>query len=157
MAGNTKSFFSRLTGGGNASEDDEIESEKIAESGKKSEIKQQDWTEDEEGGQLAVDMYQTPNEVVVQAMIAGVKPEDLDVSITKDMITIKGKRQRIREMVEDNYYYKELYWGSFSRSLLLPQEIDIDRIEAGHKSGLLTIHLPKINRDKIQKVRVKNE
>lgn len=157
MAGNTKSFFNRLTGGGNASEGDEIESEKIAESGKKSEIKQQDWTEDDEGGQLAVDMYQTPNEVVVQAMIAGVKPEDLDVSITKDMITIKGKRQRIREMVEDNYYYKELYWGSFSRSLLLPQEIDIDRIEAGHKSGLLTIHMPKINRDKIQKVRVKNE
>lgn len=157
MAGNTKSFFNRLTGGGNASEGDEIESEKIVESGKKSEIKQQDWTEDDEGGQLAVDMYQTPNEVVVQAMIAGVKPEDLDVSITKDMITIKGKRQRVREMVEDNYYYKELYWGSFSRSLLLPQEIDIDRIEAGHKSGLLTIHMPKINRDKIQKVRVKNE
>ncbi len=157
MAGNTKSFFNRLTGGGNASEDNEIESEKIAESGKKSEIKQQDWTEDDEGGQLAVDMYQTPNEVVVQAMIAGVKPEDLDVSVTKDMITIRGKRQRVREMMEDNYYYKELYWGSFSRSLLLPQEIDADRIEAGHKGGLLTVRLPKINRDKVQKVKVKNE
>ncbi len=153
-----KSFFDRLTGGRNASEDNERELEKLDGSIKKTENKQQEWLEDDEEGQLAVDMYQTPHEVVIQAMIAGVKPEDMDVSITaKDMITIKGKRQKIREVEEENFYYKELYWGSFSRSLLLPQEIDVDRVEAGHKGGLLTVRLPKINRDKVQKVKIKNE
>ena len=81
-------------------------------------------------------------------MIAGVKPEDLDVSITRDMVTIKGKREESREVAENDYFYKELYWGSFSRTILLPQEIEPEEAQAVEKHGLLTIHLPKVDKKK---------
>ena len=113
-------------------------------------------TETEEG-QLTVDMWQTPDEIVIQAIVGGVKPEDLDVSISHDMVTLRGKRERVREISGSDYFYQELYWGVFSRSILLPQEIDADEAEATIKNGLLTIKLPKLDKAKIQKLRVKNE
>ena len=60
-------------------------------------------------------MYQTPSDIIVQTMVAGVKPDDLDLTIARDMITIKGKREEARVINEDNFFTKELYWGSFSR------------------------------------------
>ncbi len=113
-------------------------------------------TEPEEG-QLTVDMWQTPDEIVIQAIVGGVKPEDLDVSISHDMVTLRGKRERVREISSGDYFYQELYWGIFSRSILLPQEIDSDEAEATIKNGLLTIKLPKLDKMKVQKLRVKNE
>ena len=129
MPKNPKSFFERLTGSGQIRHEEEQEEKilKINEDDESAEPKEkQDWLEEDGEGQLTVDMHQTPANIVIQAMVAGVKLEDLDISITQDMITIKGSREKSREVSEDNYYYKELYWGSFSRSILLPQEVDTD-------------------------------
>jgi len=111
--------------------------------------------EEAEEGQLTVDMHQTPSEIVVKTMVAGVRPEDLDISITRDMITIKGKREGERNISDDSYFHRELYWGSFGRTIILPAEVEPEEAEAVEKHGLLIIRLPKINKDKQMKVRVK--
>ncbi len=108
-------------------------------------------------GQLLVDVHQTPEEIIVQAVVAGVKPEDLDVTITHEMVTVRGKRERHREVTHRNYFYQELYWGSFSRSVMLPQEVDVDGAEATIRNGMLTIRLPKLDKERIQKLRIKQE
>ncbi|MBI1957047.1 MAG: Hsp20/alpha crystallin family protein [Candidatus Niyogibacteria bacterium] len=108
-------------------------------------------------GQLLVDVHQTPEEIVVQAVVAGVRPEDLDVSITREMVTLRGKREKHREISHDNYFYQELYWGGFSRSIMLPQEVDVDAAEATIKSGMLTLRLPKLDKNRTQKLRVRQE
>jgi len=105
--------------------------------------------------QLTVDTYQTPSEIVLQAIVAGVRPEDLDINISRDMVTIKGTRHKHHEVREDDYFSMELYWGSFSRTILLPQEIEVEKSEAAMKNGLLTIRMPKINKEKSQSLKVK--
>lgn len=109
----------------------------------------------EEEGELTVDIYDKGDAIVIQSTVAGVKPEHLDVSITSDSVTIRGRREREEEIHEENYYYKELFWGTFSRSVILPEEIDDDAAEASLKHGLLTIRLPKKRRGVVQKLRVK--
>ena len=109
----------------------------------------------EEEGELTVDIYDKGDAIVIQSTVAGVKPEDLDVSITSDSVTIRGKREREQEINEDNYYYKELFWGVFSRSVILPEEIEDDAAEASLKHGLLTIKLPKKRPGVVQKLKVK--
>lgn len=109
----------------------------------------------EDEGELTVDIYDKGDTIVIQSTVAGVKPEDLDVSITNDSVTIRGRRERHEEVREDNYYYKELFWGTFSRSVILPEEIDDDAAEASLKHGLLTIRLPKKRRGVVQKLKVK--
>ncbi len=99
--------------------------------------------EDYEEGQLSIDVYQTSAAIVVKSTIAGVKPEDIDISINNDMLTIRGMRQEQETIKEDDYLYKECYWGSFSRSIILPMEVEGDRIEAFLENGVLTIVLPK--------------
>lgn len=113
--------------------------------------------ETEEEGQLTVDIFDDDANLIIQSTVAGVKPDDLDLSITNDMITIRGRRQRHEEIREENYYYKELYWGTFSRSVILPEEVDSERAEATLKNGLLTVKLPKKRRDVKQKIKVKME
>ena len=97
--------------------------------------------EDEEG-QLTVDVYQTDDEIVIKSTIAGVTADDIDVSITNEMVTIKGNRKHEEKVKESDYYYQELYWGSFSRSIILPEEIDADSAKASMKNGVLTIKMP---------------
>lgn len=109
----------------------------------------------EEEGELTVDIYDKGDAIVIQSTVAGVKPEDLDVSITNDSVTIRGRRERHEEIREDHYYYKELFWGVFSRSVILPEEIDDDAAEASLKHGLLTLRLPKKRRGVVQKLKVK--
>lgn len=111
--------------------------------------------ENEEEGQLAIDMYQTPDEIIIKTMIAGVKPEDLDISITRDMITIRGKRLESYQESENDFFHRELYWGSFSRTIVLPAEIEIEEAEANEKHGLLTLLLPKIDKNRQSKLKVK--
>lgn len=106
-------------------------------------------------GQLTIDVYQTDNDVVIRSTIAGVKPEDLDVSINNDMITIRGERRKDEEVSEENYYYQECYWGSFSRSVILPVDVISDKIEASMKNGILTIRLPKADNTKTKKIQVR--
>lgn len=111
----------------------------------------------DEDAQLTVDVWQAPDEIIVQAMVGGVRPDELDVQVTHDTITIRGKREKNKEIATSDYFYQELYWGNFSRSILLPQEIDADEAEATIKNGLLTVRLPKLDKGKISKLRIKNE
>lgn len=150
-----RSFFERLAGG--ISLNDEEERELPIESDGEKETGKEAWSEKEgEEGQLSVDVYQNQNEIVIEAMIAGVRPEDLNVAITRDMVTIKGRRQETSAIVEENYFYKELYWGSFSRTILLPHEIDIEAASASEKHGLLTVTLPKIDKGRQAKLKVRS-
>lgn len=156
--GDKMSFFEKLTGSIRLVEPEfSIPKEDVfAEEVKAKRDVINELTESEEG-QLTLDMWQTPDEIVVQTIIGGVKPEDLDVSISHDMVTIRGKREKSREVSDKDHFYQELYWGAFSRSILLPQEVDSDEAEATIKNGLLTIRLPKLDKAKIQKLKVKNE
>lgn len=108
-----------------------------------------------EEGQLAVDVYQTDTHLVIQATIAGVKPENLDISIEADTVSIKGERNEPPEQGEKNYFYQECYWGPFSRQIILPEETDPSRAEATMREGVLTIRIPKIERKKKRKIAVK--
>lgn len=113
------------------------------------------WAE-EEVGELAVDVYQTPSHVVVKALVAGVVPTNVDISLTRDMLTVRGTREDEREVQDENYFQKELYWGSFSRTILLPEEVDVEQAEAYEKHGILIIRLPKINKAKQTKLKVRS-
>lgn len=106
-------------------------------------------------GQLTIDVYQTDEDVVIKSTIAGVKPEDLDVNINNDMVTIKGDRTQDEEIDPENYYYQECYWGPFSRSVILPVEIVADKAEATMKNGILTLRLPKADTTKSRKIQVR--
>jgi len=106
-------------------------------------------------GQLTIDVYQTDDDVVIKSTIAGVKPEDLDVNINNDMVTIRGERKQDEEVDGENYYYQECYWGQFSRSVILPVEIITEKAEATMKNGILTIRLPKADVTKTRKIQVR--
>ncbi|MDZ7611711.1 MAG: Hsp20/alpha crystallin family protein [Candidatus Moranbacteria bacterium] len=106
-------------------------------------------------GQLTIDVYQTDKEIVIKSTIAGVKPEDLDVNINDEMVTIKGKRDQGEEVDPENYYYQECYWGPFSRTIILPVEIVTEKAEALMKNGILTIKLPKAESTKTRKLQVR--
>ena len=109
----------------------------------------------EEEGELTVDIYDKGDSIVIQSTVAGVKPDDLDVAITNDTVTIRGRREQQEEVEEENYYYKELFWGGFSRTVILPEEVEEDMAEAVLKHGLLTIRLPKKKRGVVQKLKVR--
>ncbi|OGF58157.1 hypothetical protein A3B05_00120 [Candidatus Giovannonibacteria bacterium RIFCSPLOWO2_01_FULL_43_160] len=143
-----RSFFERLTGS--------VKVEPVEESGMLHKTQKHDLPQDEEG-QLTIDVWQTPEEIMVQAIVGGVRLDDLDVEVTHDMVTLRGKRERQKEISGNDYFYQELYWGAFSRSILLPQEVDSDEAEATMKNGLLTIKLPKLDKARISKLKVKNE
>ncbi|OGF69430.1 hypothetical protein A3H65_04295 [Candidatus Giovannonibacteria bacterium RIFCSPLOWO2_02_FULL_45_14] len=153
----SRSFFEKLTG--SAKIESQLEENPTPTLAKASRMPSQssNWPDAGEEGELTVDVFQTPDEIIIQSTVAGVKQDDLDVTITQDMVTLKGKRQRGTEVNEKDYYYKELYWGSFSRSILLPQEVDADAAQATLKNGLITIKLPKLDKQKTQRLRVKME
>jgi HSP20 family protein len=149
MAKEKRSFFERLTGTINTDEETKP-SKKIP--------NETSWvTEEAEAkeAELTVDVYQTQDSIVVKAMIAGVRPDDLDVSITRDAVTIRGTREEERTAREDDYFVKELYWGSFTRTIQLPEEIDVDEAEAIEKHGLLIIKMPKLDKRRQSKLKVR--
>ena len=154
----TRSFFERLTGSSHVEESDSEEVEKKLTLGKKQGGTEtgEDWLAGEpEEGQLTIDVYQTATEIIIKSMVAGVKPEDLDIAITRDMVTIKGKRETERFVQEEDYFHQELYWGSFSRTIMLPAEVEVEEAEAVEKHGLLVLHLPKIDKNKQTRLKVK--
>lgn len=106
-------------------------------------------------GQLTVDVYQTPDEIIVESTIAGVDADEIDIDVTSEMVTIRGERKREIKVEEGDYLYQECFWGRFSRSIILPHEIDPDKAHSTVKKGILTIHLPKLNRSKGKKIKVK--
>lgn len=117
---------------------------------------QWDGDETEQEGELPIDMYQTRDTIVIRALVAGVNPEDLNISITRDMVTLKGQREEIQEVPDEDYFHRELFWGSFSRSIVLPEEIIIDEAEAREKHGFLEIILPKLDKGRSAKLSVKS-
>lgn len=120
--------------------------------GKKNIEVEEEWLQPE--GELAIDVYQTENEIVIQSAIAGVKPENLNIAIERDILTIKGNREKPFEESGD-YFTQECYWGPFSREVVMPVEVDPERVEATMKDGILIIRIPKLLREKLRKIRVK--
>ncbi len=112
---------------------------------------------DEEEAQLTVDVYQTPDSIIVESAIAGVSPDELDVSINMDSVVIRGSRERKEKIKGDDYLYQECYWGKFARSIDLPEDIDVESSEATIKNGVLTIKLPKLRKAKQRKLKVKGD
>jgi HSP20 family protein len=149
-----KSFFERLTGTVKL-DDNEFDGgeERHIRHHSKPETLLDDSTVDAE---LAVDVYQTPDEIVIKTMVAGVRPEDLDINITRDMVSLRGSREEASEEEGKDFFHKELYWGSFARTIMLPEEIEVEEAEAVEKHGLLTIRLPKVDKSKKNKLRVKS-
>lgn len=113
-----------------------------------------DWLETDYSGQLAVDVYQTPEAVVITSTIAGITADDLDVAVRGDTVTIRGIRRSPATAADDQYLYRECYWGGFSRSVVLPVDIRADGVQATLKSGVLTITLPKSESAKVRTVSV---
>jgi HSP20 family protein len=162
-----KSFFERVTGATSVEPDDrrddsmpiyseEDETEMVmGVEPKRSVFVEEDNFSSNAEGQLTIDVYQTENEIVIKSTIAGVKPEDLDVSINNDMVTIKGERKNEEVVNNENYYYQECYWGNFSRSVVLPVDILSEKSEASLKNGILTIRLPKADVTKVKKIQVR--
>ncbi len=111
--------------------------------------------EDLEAGQLPIDVFQTPDEIVIHAFVAGVRPDALNVSISRDMVIIEGMRAELQQVSDEDYFTRELFWGSFTRTIMLPQEIDVDNSVAHSKDGLMTLTLPKLDRTRQTKLRVK--
>jgi HSP20 family protein len=108
------------------------------------------YEESETEGQLAIDVYQTDKKIVIKSTIAGVKPENLKISLHHDLLTINGTRSVGQEIKDEDYLYRECYWGSFSRSIILPSEVDSKRVEAEMENGVLTITLYKITASQIE-------
>ncbi|HNU81286.1 MAG TPA: Hsp20/alpha crystallin family protein [bacterium] len=110
-----------------------------------------DWMEKEavSEGQLSIDVYQTDRKIIIQSTIAGAKPEDLKVSLHHDLLTIHGTRKQPQMVADEQYLYRECYWGSFSRSIILPAEVDPRKVEANLENGVLTVSLTKTKPENI--------
>ena len=130
------------------------ESEPVSVANSAVSAKDEEWMNDYEGA-LNIDMYQTKDNVIIKSTIAGVRPDDIDITVANDMVTIKGSRSREEKISQDDYFYQECYWGSFSRSVIVPVDIDSEEIEADLKDGILTIIIPKAAKAKTKKVKVK--
>src|SRR3990167_1509591 len=115
---------------------------------------EQDDSSSKEEGQLAIDVYETEDDIVVQSTIGGIKAEDLDISIEDDMVTIRGSRENKIEKEGKKYFYQECYWGAFMRKLILPEEVDASKSKAVIKEGILTLSMPKIHRKTKKKITV---
>lgn len=180
MAREKKSFFGKIMGGDEPAQSvnvntdqyiqpleavEEIEEEQVLTEVEEPEIQEmetdlepkseteEEWMADYEGT-LNIDLYQTKDNVIIKSTIAGVKPEDLDITIANDMVTIKGERTKADKIAQEDYFYQECYWGGFSRSVILPVDIDSEHVEADLKDGILTVILPKAAKAKTKKIKV---
>jgi HSP20 family protein len=162
-----RSFLERLTGSIRMDDEEEESTAPREESSKKITLngkdieelgnneKDSNWEEEQEA-ELTIDLYQTQGEIIIQTMIAGVHPDNLSINITRDSITIRGKREENQSINKENYVVQELYWGTFSRTMSLPEEVNPEEAEAIEKHGLLIIRLPKIDKNKETKLKVKS-
>lgn len=159
------SFLERLTGGQNDEYDRILDEDHQFGEDDDLAVEEDEYAEDEsweeepaaapQDGELPVDMYQTEDAIVIRALVAGVSPAELDISITRDMVTVRGVREEYQEAHDDGYFHRELFWGSFSRTLLLPEEVAIDEAEAQEKHGLLEIKLPKLDKHRSTQLKVR--
>ncbi|RMD51711.1 Hsp20/alpha crystallin family protein [Candidatus Parcubacteria bacterium] len=107
-------------------------------------------------GQLAVDVVETPDTIIIRSAIAGVKPQDLDIHITHDLITIRGERKTENKRHDETIHFQECFWGRFSRSIILPVNVRPEEADAVIKNGILTITIPKAQSETDIKPREQN-
>lgn len=139
-----------------ADEDDEFEEDVVEEPTPVAETSYMEASDDDSvEGALTIDVYQTDNDIVIVSTIAGVTSKDLDVSITNDMVTISGTRKNNAKVKQENYFYQECYWGGFSRSVILPIDVDAEKAQAELKDGVLSVTLPKSEKVKSKKIPIK--
>ncbi len=163
-----KSLVSRLNGNGSGGRyDDEYEDDMIDEHSPVRRVvptstqsqyetrKETPHIEEELEGQLPVDVFQTQSEIIIRAFVAGVRPDEVSVSISRDMVVIEGIREEREKVMDGDYFIRELFWGSFSRTILLPQEVDVDNSSASSRDGLLTIVMPKLDRARQTRLKVR--
>jgi len=152
MAKDKRSFLQKLTGSISINENEDLYDDDLhpAASGVAG------LDNDPEEGELSIDVYEKPGEIIIQAMVAGVRPEDLEINIGREVVTLRGSRESSKEVAADNYFHRELYWGTFSRTILLPAEVEAEEAEATERHGLLTIRIPKIDKGKTAKLKVKS-
>jgi HSP20 family protein len=144
------SFFKRLTGKLNAEEPEykiDLATAKVA-------PPNPDGKDEEPVGQLTVDIYHTPEEIFVESAIAGARPEDIDVNVSPDSLSIVGLRRRELQNGAQ-YLHQECYWGRFTRSIILPEEVDPQNANVNFKNGILCVRMPKTNRKKTRKLEVR--
>ncbi len=146
------SFFQRLTGAVTA---EEYEEDGYQEGDPRSE-RYQNFEEDPAGTELKIDVFQTGDAIIVRGFIPGVPTSNVELSLTRDMITIEARRDENKEVTDDAYFTRELDWTPLTRTVLLPSEVDIDQAEASENHGVLTIRMPKINKDREAKVKVRS-
>lgn len=112
-----------------------------------------EWLEQEEQepeGQLAIDVYHDNKKIVIKSTIAGADPKNLKISLHNDLLIIKGKREQDEKISDDEYLFRECYWGPFSRSIILPSEVDPKKVKAEIENGVLTVTLQKSKPEKIE-------
>jgi|SRR3989344_1430787 len=119
------------------------------------ELRAEDWFEPE--GELAVDVYETDKDVVIQSALAGVRPEELDISVENDVVTIRGVRKNPNAKEQKRYLHEECFWGLFSRQIFLPEEVDLKNVEAQMGGGVLTLRLSKLKGEKAKQVKIEGE
>jgi HSP20 family protein len=105
-------------------------------------------------GHLTVDVYQTDDDIVIRSTIAGARIEDIEIQTTKDTVTIKGTRKAEEQVSAEGFFHRELYWGAFSRAIILPVDVDSEGAKASYKNGILTIRLPKLEKNRIKKLKI---
>ncbi len=116
---------------------------------------EEEWEEDDQvPGQLAVDVFETKEKLIVKARTAGVNKQDLDVSISDNTLSIRGTLSAGTEEQAENYFVQECYWGEFSRSITLPVPVKEEEIEAVLKDGVLTISFTKVKQDTVKKIQI---
>ena len=115
---------------------------------------EEQWLEDDNEGELTIDAYETEKEFVIESTIAGVESKDLDISIEDDMLTIRGKRERVQNTEKRNYFQKECFWGSFSKKIILPEKVKIAQAKAVIKNGVLILRIPKANQKITKKIEI---
>ena len=105
--------------------------------------------------QLTLDISQTPNDIIIESAIAGVRPEDIDINVVDDSVSIKGARHRDQLETDREYLFQECYWGRFARSIILPEAVDPESAEVTLRNGILRIRLPKLSQKKMKKLKVR--
>lgn len=151
-----RSLFERLSGGGDDFDSFDDEPRQVTRKPVTPATPVAREAEEPADGQLPVDVYQTPNEIIIRTFIAGVRADEMNVSISRDMVVIEGAREEHEQVTDSDFFIRELFWGSFARTILLPEEIDVDASTANAKDGFLTITMPKLDKKRQTKLRVKS-
>jgi HSP20 family protein len=150
-----RSLFERLSGGGDEYESFDDDQPQLSRKQVAPATPVAREAEEPADGQLPVDVYQTANEIVIRTFIAGVRADEMNVSISRDMVVIEGSREEHEQITDSDFFIRELFWGTFARTILLPEEIDVDASTANAKDGFLTITMPKLDKKRQTKLRVK--